>query len=189
MDKKNSVSAYKKEDLYQTLDRINLWIENSDTKTSIVIAAMGVILAVILSKDYVVKYKAILSGMLNDGTACSFIYVMVFILSICILGKGCYHLFRVLIPQTDTKLFSEKGICGSSLIFFSTIAKNKSYEEYKNNLDAASETDQRNDLMSQIFICSRICEQNFNNYKKGISYVLLGFSCFAVISIIGFIVG
>lgn len=66
--------------------------------------------------------------------------------------------------------------------------KKKSYEEYKNNLNTASDAKQRNDLISQIFICSKICEQKFMNYKKGTSYVLLGFNCFTAISIIGFIV-
>lgn len=34
----------------------------------------------------------------------------------------------------------------------------KIYKQYKNNLDAASDAKQSNDLISQIFIFSKICE-------------------------------
>lgn len=185
MDKK--ISAFEKDDLYQTLDRTNLWIENCDTKTSIVIGTMGVVFALLLSKDYAVKLKEIISHMISHINVFSFLYLVVIAISISMIGVGCYCLFRVLVPKTDTNMYKEIGIQSDSSIFFSTVASSKSYKDYKGKIERSSEDSLKNDLISQIYICSKICNQKFKSYKTGITLVALGFTFFVCLLIIGLI--
>lgn len=183
MDKSNF--TYDKEDLYKTLDRVNLWTTNSEAKTSIIVSAVGVIIAVLLSMDYISRYKSILVYMLSKNCSWAYIYLAAFLISLFIIGKGCYHLFRVLIPRTTIDEYNETSIEYSSLIFFATIANSESYNEYKSKIDQATESSLRNDLLSQIYINSKICKEKFKSHNKGVTFILIGFICFAVVSIIG----
>ncbi|MBU3188778.1 hypothetical protein K9O30_06335 [Clostridium bowmanii] len=180
--------AYEKDDLYQTLDRINLWIENSDTKTSIAIGAIGVVFAILLSKDYAVKFKNIIISMINSKNFFSFLYLAVLGISIYVICKGCHYLFKVLVPRTDMNLYKESGIKVDSSIFFSTIANTRSYKDFKKIIGKSTKAVQRNDLISQIYICSKICDLKFKNYKRGITLVSVGFIIFVIVIIIGLII-
>ncbi len=186
MDENNS--AFNKDALCQILDRINFWIENCDTKTSIAISAIGIIFAVLLSKDYAVKFKAIIGYMVNNINFFSFLYLTFTVISISIISLGCYCLFRVLVSRTDINLYKEAGIQLVSSIFFSGVANSKSYKDYRKKLENFSENDLRNDLISQIYICSKICDKKFKNYKTGITLVFIGFVFFLCLIVIGLII-
>lgn len=184
----NNNSEFEKDDLYRTLERINLWIGNCDTKTSIAIGAIGVIFAVLLSKDYVVKFKSIITYMIKNIDILPFLFLTVFSISIIFICLGCYFLFRALVPRTDTNLYKEPGLELDSLIYFSTISYSKTYEDYSCKIEKASESILRNDIISQIFICSKICDGKFKSYKKGIILVLIGFIIFICLMIVGIII-
>ena len=48
------------EELKEILDRNTAWIENCDSKTSIILGSFGVIAGIFLATDYVSKFKGIL---------------------------------------------------------------------------------------------------------------------------------
>lgn len=43
---------FTRDDAYKTLETINMWINNCDTKTSVVLSGVGVVATIILSSDY-----------------------------------------------------------------------------------------------------------------------------------------
>lgn len=66
------------------------------------------------------------------------------------------------------------GVKGESLVYFSSIADNKSYDEYLSKINGYSSYDYRRDLIQQIYVCSKICNAKFYHYKTGASGVLVG---------------
>lgn len=54
------------EELKEILDRNTAWIENCDSKTSIILGSFGVIAGIFLATDYVSKFKGILCHMTSN---------------------------------------------------------------------------------------------------------------------------
>lgn len=183
MDKNNNFT----EDLPSTLDRIIEWINNCDTKTSIVLGGLGVIAGIFLASDYVSKIIDIVRFMTSHINVWAVIYLILFFGSIAVLVAGCFFLIRVLISVTDTKSYKERGIKEDSLIFFSSISKNKTLSVYKKKVQKTDTAQFEEDVISQIYVCSIICEAKFRSYKTGLLLSLMGFGAFLVIAIVGVI--
>jgi len=169
----------------QTLDRTTAWIENCDTKASIILGGIGVIFGILLASDYVKKIIEIFNNMICNIGLCSWIYIVVSVFSISTFIIGTLFLIRVLIPKKNPELFKEKGVIVDSVIFFQSIAKNKTFQEYKSKVLDYTDENLCDDIISQIYICSNICDKKFDNYKKGLILSLCGFAIFAVMIIIG----
>lgn len=176
-----------KDDMTQTFDRCIAWIENCDTKASITLGGLGVILSILLASDYVKKISEVFQYMLDNIGFLAGLHLCLTTLSLLAVVVGILFLLRVLIPKIDTKEFEDKEIVGDSLIFFSTIAKNKSFATYKAKIEDCSEGGLLDDMLSQIYICSLICEMKFRNYKTGLFLSIMGFLLFAAMMIIGII--
>ena len=56
-----------KDDLNQVLDRSIAWIENCDTKTSIILGGIGVVFGIVLASDYVNRIIEIFQHILNTN--------------------------------------------------------------------------------------------------------------------------
>ena len=54
------------EELKEILDRNTAWIENCDSKTSIILAGFGVIVGILLATDYASKFVSIFRYMINN---------------------------------------------------------------------------------------------------------------------------
>ena len=184
----DNYSTFKKDDLYKTLERINLWIGNCDAKTSVAMSAIGVFFAILLAKDYAVKFKTIIGIMIKQINLFSVMYLCITTISIALTCVGYYCLFRVLVPRTNINLYKESGIQTNSLIFFSSIANNNSFRDFSRKIEESSESMLRNDLISQIYICSKVCDQKFLSYKRGITFALMGLAIFACLMIVGLII-
>jgi hypothetical protein len=178
---------YEKDDLYKLLDRTTQWIGNCDSKASIVIGAMGVIIAVVCSSDYIKKIIDIIRYMIQRLDFLAIVFLILTLGSIICGLVGGYHLIRVLIPKIDITLYNEVGIQSNSIIFFGTVSKNISYSNYKMKLKGYSELDWENDIISQTYINSKICKLKFDYYKRGLVLTFVSFVVFVTIMLIGFI--
>lgn len=181
----NDKRIISKEDLLQTLDRTITWIENCDTKASIIFGGIGVIFGILLATDYVKKIVEIFKHMMANIGFWAGLHICICTLSIGAIVIGTSFLLRVLIAKADTRGLESKGVINNSLIFFSSIAKNKSFESYKSKMTCCDEMDYCDDIISQIYICSLICDKKFRNYKWGLILSISGFALFAVMMIIG----
>ena len=173
------------DELTEILDRTTGWIENCDSKTSIILSGMGVVAGILLATDYVEKLVTIYRYMIDYANLWKASYLLVSFLSIGVLVYGCILLIGVLVARVNPAEFSEKGVKTDSLIFFASIAANKSLAKYRGKIKKCSSEQLEDDIISQIYICSLICEKKFALYKKGLIISLAGFAIFAIMTIIG----
>lgn len=178
----------KHDELNEILDRTIGWIENCDTKTSIILSGMGVIAGILLATDYVEKLVTIYRYMISYVNLWRSFYLLVSFLSLWVIVYGCVLLIGVLVAKVNPAEFSEKGVKTDSLIFFTSIAANNSLAKYRDKVKECSYEQLDDDIISQIYICSLICKKKFKLYKKGLIISLAGFAIFVIMTIIGVIV-
>lgn len=177
-----------REELKEILDRNTAWIENCDSKTSIILGSFGVIAGIFLATDYVSKFKSIFCYMASNVTFWAVVYIIFCILSISLIFAGCICWIAALFVRININEFSDRGIKSDSLIFFSSIAKHKSLSLYKQNLEKCEASQMEEDLITQIYICSIICDKKFKYYKLGLFLVLIGIVLFVMMILIGLLI-
>lgn len=176
------------EELKDILDRNTAWIENCDSKTSIILGSFGVIAGIFLATDYVSKFKGILCHMTSNVTFWTVVYIIFCIFAIGLILAGCICWITALFARVNLNEFSDRGIKLDSLIFFSSIARHQSLSSYKQKLKKCETSQMEDDLISQIYICSIICDKKFKYYKLGLLLASTGLILFVVLFVIGLVV-
>lgn len=170
-----------KDDLNQILDRNIAWIENCDNKASIMLGALGVAVSMIFALDYAAIILNVIQGKWSNASFGNIIFLILLILSLCTFIYGGYKLIKTLTPKIGMEnLCSDKKVCSNSNIFFSTIATHSNYSKFLERLNETNGDDYINDISSQIYICAKICDLKFKDYKKGLYFSvggLLSFIC------------
>ena len=178
----------KHDELNQILDKTNGWINNCDSKVSIVLSGMGVFAVILLATDYISKFILIYKFMCEKINIWSVIYLILNFSALFLLIYGTFLLVRVLFANINSKDFDNKDIKKDSLIFFSSIAKNTTLSKYRTRLKKCTYEQLNDDLISQIYICSLICDKKFALYNKGLRLAIIGFSLFIAMIFIGAVV-
>jgi len=182
-------SNLSKDDAIIALERINSWVNNCDAKASVIIGFYGVILAILLTSDFVAYVSELIKNVLCDITFYDVVFVLLMTMSIIVFKYGLFKLIQVIIPRTNARIFQEDGLQTDSLIHFHSIAKNsKSFINYKEKIYSQNNKEQLDDILSQIYINSKICAKKFDNLKLGIKLSLYGIVGFGVMIIIGMII-
>ena len=176
-----------KEDLNQILDRNVAWIENCDSKASIMLGMLGVTISIVFAFDYA---KVIISTIKEKCLNTSFwniVFLILLLLTVCSILYGGYKLIKSLVPQIDMKkLGNDEMLCHNWIIFFSSIATYNNYTKFLNSLKKTSDEDYLNDISSQIFLCAKICDLKFRNYKSGLYFSIGGLLGFAILMTLGY---
>ena len=94
----------------------------------------------------------------------------------------------MLFARVNPNEFSNRGIKSDSLSFFSSIVKHKSLSSYKQKLEKCETVQMEEDLISQIYICSIICDKKFKYYKLGLLFASIGLILFVVLFVIGLVI-
>ncbi len=92
----------------------------------------------------------------------------------------------VLKANTDYNIHLEEDLAKDSIIYFGTIKKHNKYKQYKNTVINIKNEEYLNDLLSQIYINSKIAYAKFENYNKGIQYIFIGTFVLTIILILGY---
>lgn len=154
------------------------WINNADLKISILAAFMAIILGyIIVDSNSNVIDKII--NVINNGYI-SKIHVIKGILVLALYSTtllSIIKLLEALKAKINIKEYKDKKITTNSLMFYGSIS-NLDYSEYINKVKNQSEESKMNDIYSQIYINSKICNKKFKCYNLGldlgkISIVLL----------------
>lgn len=177
-----------REELTDILDRNTAWIENCDSKTSIILAGFGVIVGILLATDYASKFVSIFRYMASNVSFWSIVYLIFCVFAIGLILAGCVCWLTVLFARVNLDDFSDRGIRSDSLVFFSSIAKHKTLSLYKQNLEKCETAQINDDLISQIYICSIICDKKFKYYKLGLLLASIGSLLFVTLFVIGLII-
>ncbi|MBR5231773.1 MAG: hypothetical protein IKW00_05940 [Clostridia bacterium] len=174
---------YKIEIATQTLDRNIGFVTNCDNKTSIVLAAFGALLAIILTNEGLNEIFNIVKACITIKTFCSILYLLCFASAIFIMILGMFNLGSVLIAKTSEEAIGRKD--ETSRIFFAGIRKNSNYNTYHKNFCEMSKEYLLNDLIEQIYINADIASVKYETYNRGLRRIIVGFVFFVVLLFIG----
>ena len=174
-----------KEDLSEILNRVNHWIENCDAKASIILGGIGAFAGILLATDNVSRFVSFLGRLWNNYSLLNVAYLLCILLSLVVLAVGIFLLIEVLFARVDPEEFKNRGVRGDSLIFFSSIAQNCTLSQYRGKLQNCSPEQMKEDFISQIYICSLICDKKFALYKKGFICSIIGLCSLILMMIIG----
>ena len=159
----------------QTLERNLGFISNCDNKASIILTAVGVLLTIILTSEGLASIKDILKKSLSQITFLNFIYMFVFFSSVIILLSGILFLISVLIARSG---ISETKGSKNSLIFFGGINSFNKITNYEKAIKKMDKKDLLDDLISQIYINSKIATKKYRRYNLGLKFTVIGFFLF-----------
>lgn len=166
----------------QTLERNLGFISNCDNKASIILTAVGVLLTIILTSEGLASIKDILKKSLSQITFLNFIYMFMFFSSVIILLSGILFLISVLIARSG---ISETKGFKNSLIFFGGINSFNRIANYEKAIKKMDKKDLLDDLISQIYINSKIATKKYRKYNLGLKFTVIGFFLFIGVILFG----
>jgi hypothetical protein len=188
LDKVENLSALTKDEALETLNRTIGFVNNCDSKSSVILGIFGVMITILFSGEGINGLKFIIKSAITEGTTCGAFYFILLFIAFATLGYGNYKLLMVLFANTNCGDKNQDGLESDSKIFFGSISKNVNFKQYKEKLYTYSEEDYLNDIISQIYINSIICNEKFENYKRGMKISIIGFLAFVFIWGLGIIV-
>lgn len=172
------------DDAYKKLEMINQWINNSDSKSSIVLGLVGIFFTIIFtSTNLINNIIRIISEIGEHIIFSDVLYIIFFIISIVFCLYGIWSLIKVLIPTIRLKNIRIK-----SYLFFGSIAQYSNYKEYKDEYLKANDDDIIDDLLNQIYQNSIICNKKYINFTNGLKYFLLSLVYFFIIYGLGVLI-
>lgn len=174
---------YKIEIATQTLERNIGFVANCDNKTSIALAAFGVLLAIILTNEGINKIFDIIKTCIQIKTFCSMFYLICFAVAIFVMLWGMFNLGSVLIAKTSEESIGRKD--ENSRIFFSGIRKSGDHKTYNQRFCAMSKEELLNDLIEQIYINADIASIKYATYNLGLKRTSIGFIMFVALLLVG----
>lgn len=171
----------------ETHNQIIGWTSNCDTKASIVLAFIGVLVSITFTSDYLLKsietqvnniivYWRVGTGTFSISATLLFASLICFII---LIGLSFFHAISSL--KANTKCDND------SIIFFGKIANCTTKEEYIEKVNNITDKDLETDKLSQIFTCATICNKKFELYNKSVMFLYMGlflFVCFVFFAII-----
>lgn len=174
---------YKIDIATQTLERNIGFVTNCDNKTSIVLAAFGVLITIILTNEGLNEIFNIVKSCIATKTFCSILYLLCFAGAIFAMVLGMFNLGSVLIAKTSEEVIGRND--ENSRIFFSGIRKNGDHNVYHQKFCAMNKEELLNDLIEQIYINADIASIKYATYNRGLRCTIVGFVFFVVLLLIG----
>lgn len=174
----------------KTLDTINEWINNSDNKAISVLGFSGVIFTIFFTTNATQPLVELFKMALSNTGFLKFIYFFILSSNIfCVLKiiLGVYHLIQSIFAHININEFDNMGIITDSIIFFGSISK-IDFDEFKFRYNNLNSKDIQEELISQIYINSKIASNKFSNYNKGLHDMIVGLSSMLVLLAIAFII-
>lgn len=111
------------------LEQIHQWIHNCDTKSSIVLSLIGVLLGIIFTTGFIKKVVLIYNFIPIHMSFLKVFYLIFLLILIICLVNGIYYL--ILSINAKIKINPENGLITNSLIYYKTINDNFSFKEYE----------------------------------------------------------
>lgn len=165
--------CYKKEDAYQSLQIINSWIGNMDTKISFALAFVSVLIGFIFSNGAPQIVNEISQIEFSQISAIQILSVLLIIV-LYLLGLVTIAIFVFALLARVQNLSDIE-----SVFFFGDIAMN-TYQNLKERMDQVTDERLLADLQSQIWINSKIC-------SKKAKWFNIGLYCFFIAMVLYFI--
>lgn len=190
MSEENKLSKSEiKEEAVQTLERINFWISNCDTKISFSLAFAGILLGGFFSSGIItgslIKLMKGLKEIDKDTPYLRIQYLeittVVLVVYIILVIVSLTYLFRGKKGSIDPSVYNESDLLKDSTLFFGTI-QNKSFIAFKNSMIGIKKDELVNDYLSQVYINSKICNRKFTLYNKGVNWLIASTIAFIILN-------
>ena len=155
------------------LDNIKDWINNVDIKISILIAFMGVVLGYILIDSNIDFIERIVTTINNNSL--SFSKIAKGLLVLLLYFNTIFSIIKLIYAlkgKINIKEFKESGVTLNSLVFYGSISK-YNYEEFNKKIKNQTKQSNINDILSQVYINSKICNKKFKNYNIGLNMAMI----------------
>lgn len=160
----------KTDEMNEVHNQIIGWTNNCDTKSSIVLAFIGVLVSIAFTSDYILQtiesqieniicYWSYGIGSFSMTATFMFLFLLCFIVLI-----GISSAYSIAALTANVKCID------NSIIFFGKIAT-KTKEEYITMAKNISDEVYEKDKLTQIYNCSQICNDKFNYYNHSILYL------------------
>lgn len=173
-------------DLELRLERIVEWVKVCDTKTSFLLALVGVMLPLVLQSKLLQNDMMAAFKQIGNSRICSpevflpFFFVCVVMVLGALLLISCWKFLNVLFAKRTESLNErivgskcdsvDSNVCKASLLHFHHIST-LTYEQFKAGIDAETSNSLREDLLSQIYINSCRCNEKYSYYNDGVRYL------------------
>ena len=180
MNKSNEIST---ERLCWVLEQNQEWIKNCDTKTTTILALIGVIFTVLFTSDSIAKIIQIWTIFFYSENLCfARVYLLFTVVAWLIFAMGIFYFWQVLNARLNNKKYQCPSDYKSNLYFGDIV--NYDIDVYSSNIKSLGEEELRDDLSMQIYICADICNQKFMYYSEGMKY--MGFGVMFILILLGF---
>ncbi|MFK4006170.1 MULTISPECIES: Pycsar system effector family protein [Bacillus] len=190
MSEENKLSESEiKEEAVQTLERINFWISNCDTKISFSLAFAGILLGGFFSSGIITgSLNKLMKGLKEIDKDTPYLKIqyleittVVLVMFIILMIVSLTYLFRGKKGSIDTGVYNEADLSKDSTLFFGTI-QNKSFNTFKNSMIGIKKYELVNDYLSQVYINSKICNRKFTLYNKGVNWLIASTIVFIILN-------
>ena len=171
------------------LDNIKEWINNVDIKISILIAFMGVVLGYILIDSNIDFIERIVTTINNNSL--SFSKIAKGLLVLLLYFNTIFSIIKLIYAlkgKINIKEFKESGVTLNSLVFYGSISK-YNYEEFNKKIKNQTKQSNINDILSQVYINSKICNKKFKNYNIGLNMAMITIILLFIVKIFKIIYG
>ena len=158
--------AYTKDDAYQSLEMINTWISNIDTKVSFALALAGVLIGIIFEEGFPNALQRIcevskLAELSGGEIIASILVCLLYIVSFWSIVS-----FMLAIIARVKNLNN-----APSIFFFGSVGK-MNFQNYTEKVSQMTEDQIIRDLEEQIHTNSKICSQKAKWYNIGIKFLM-----------------
>lgn len=190
MSEENKLSESEiKEEAVQTLERINFWISNCDTKISFSLAFAGILLGGFFSSGIITgSLNKLMKGLKEIDKDTPYLKIqyleittVVLVVFIILMIGSLTYLFIGKKGSIDTGVYNEADLSKDSTLFFGTI-HNKSFIAFKNSMIGIKKDELVNDYLSQVYINSKICNRKFTLYNKGVNWLIASTIAFIILN-------
>ena len=153
------------------------WTSNCDTKSSIIIAFVGVLVSIVFTSEYLLgtienQIENIVVFWRNDVGKFSMTATLMFLtlLGFLIQMSACFY-YAIQSLKANTECSDD------SILFFGKIV-DLSKGEYIDKVINTTDEEYQKDKLSQIYNCATICNDKFKCYNKSISHLIKGLLLF-----------
>lgn len=177
---------FQRDDAYKTLDTVNFWIDSCDTKASILLAFIGILLTIIFTSPVFEDIGDVFSSIF-ESNRCTLVCLVIISSILCFLG--IISLLAVIVPRViivPQRKTSKKTSNASSFMFYGTISQ-IDYSSYKKQMSAMSNLRDpvMRDLLFQIHSASVICTKKITHLKFGVILFFVGFLLLGISVLLG----
>lgn len=126
----------------------------------------------------------VLQSIIPPANFCTVLYIGFLGISVLTLCYGIAAINYNINARMMLTFTSNRNVT-DSILFFGKISDRASYQIFQNDILSIKKEDYLKDLLSQVYINSKIANEKYVNYNKGIKWTIIGFIAFIVMFLIG----